>query len=176
MAVSEFGNLYSGFEKSSGFEASAEGTSAIVRSPPRPLRFHKGLVGQLKHDHAVLLDMYGRISAAGERADWHSVETEIGNFRAKLTDHLLVEAVKLYSYMKKRHENEPEVLEMVKDYAKEMGGIGKLVMGYCAEFATISKNLETQQGFSETWKKVGSVLSERINREESVLYPLYDTP
>ena len=174
-AVSEFGSLNSGFDKSSGFDENGGGT-ALGRSAPKPLRHHRALIGQLKHDHAVLVDMYTRIATAGEKGDWRSVEIEIGYFKIKLTDHLLVEAVKLYSYMKKRYESEPEVLEIVKDYAKEMTGIGRVVMAHCATFATISGNLEAQQSFAATWKHVGEVLTERIGREETVLYPIYDNP
>ena len=52
-AVSEFGSLNSGFDKSSGFDENGGGT-ALGRSAPKPLRHHRALIGQLKHDHAVL--------------------------------------------------------------------------------------------------------------------------
>ena len=81
-AVSEFGSLNSGFDKSSGFDENGGGT-ALGRSAPKPLRHHRALVGQLKHDHAVLVDIYTRIATAGEKGDWRSVEIEIGYFESK---------------------------------------------------------------------------------------------
>lgn len=131
------------------------------------------LIKKLTDDHRVLMAQYGEIKHDADLENWHILEQRLGYFQVTLTDHLLVETVKLYSYLKQTHRHDDDAYASIQDFTAEMSVIRKNVTSAIANFRDISVNTEKQKTFPEVWRAIGIALGNRIQREEKSLYPLY---
>lgn len=60
------------------------------------------------------------------------------------------------------------------DLRHEMDGIGKAATTFLSKYARLAEEAALQATFLAELDAVGRVLVERIQREESVLYPMYE--
>jgi len=138
----------------------------------RGLSFHADLIPKLLHEHRVVLDLYGQILHNASVKDWASVASLLVLFRKGLSDHLLDEAVRLYVYLQKSVEDE-ESRALIRNFRTEMEGIGRVVIKVLDRFEDIATSPYLQELFEKEWRGLGTVLGDRIAREEKTLYPLY---
>jgi hypothetical protein len=133
----------------------------------------ENMVKKLTDDHRVLLTMYGQVMREADDGQWRVVQQKIVEFQSVLTDHLLLETVKVYSYLKQRYKNDEDISASIQDFSTEMNGIRKHVVVTLASFSDIAVNTTKQHAFREVWRSIGTALGNRIQREEKSLYPLY---
>ncbi len=108
-----------------------------------------------------------------ESGEWQSVEQKLSEFQSLLTDHLLLESVKVYAYLKQRYKTDEAIFGSIQDFSNEMNGIRKHVVTSLANYGDISINESKQHTFPELWRGIGHALGNRIQREEKSLYTLY---
>lgn len=75
------------------------------------------LIPNMVEDHRCLLDLFGEIQQYAVTAQWRAVEYQLAEFRAMLTDHLLLESVKLYAFLKQQYGHDDETLANIQDVA-----------------------------------------------------------
>ena len=138
----------------------------------RPLSYHPDLIPKLQSDHRALLDIYGQIAKCATAKDWERIANLLVHFRSNLQDHLLDEAVRLYVYLQKSIEDDESRL-LIRSFRTEMEGIGRVVLKMLDRFEGIATSQYLQLLFDAEWRTIGSVLGDRIAREEKTLYPLY---
>lgn len=63
--------------------------------------------------------------------------------------------------------------DLVKGFRREMDSIARIAMSFLKKYEMIGVDAELAKLFAADFEQLGKVLVERINREESVLYPLY---
>ena len=131
------------------------------------------MVKKLTDDHRVLLAMYGEVMRDADSLQWLQVQKKLVEFQSVLTDHLLLETVKVYSFLKQRYKHDEDTLGSIHDFSSEMNGIRKHVVVTLGSFSDIATNTTKQLGFGEAWRSIGLALGSRIQREEKSLYPLY---
>ncbi len=88
-------------------------------------------------------------------------------------DHILIENVSLYVYMKRKFIDDDINTELVTDFRKEMDGIGKVVRAFIVKYETIGLDNTFATSFEKDLADIGTALVARIEREEQTLYPLY---
>lgn len=144
------------------------------RPPSSGIAFDPELIERLKGDHRVLLSTYGAISTAAQAERWTEVESLLAQFRSGLTDHLMLESIKLYVYLQRTLASDPDNLRLMRRFSSEMVGIGKVVMDFVDDNQAISTDPGQQAQFLKSWRDIGKTLGDRVGREEKTLYPMYE--
>lgn len=145
-------------------------------APGTLLRFDPSLIDRLQSDHRELLNLYGAISAASKEGNLKAAEGYLEEFRKAITDHLLKENVSLYVYLERLTKEDPDSLEIMRGFRREMDGIGRAVVEFLGKYKSIGSQPELAPYFATDLAGVGKVLGDRIRREESTLYPMYAPP
>lgn len=148
-------------------------------SGSRPLelagfQFDPLFIPRLKAEHRALLASYGKIKDLAGRGDWLAAEAELSQFRAMLTEHLVVESVRLYVYLTQSCAADAQKLATMRRFSAEMQGIGKAVIRFLEDHTKVVDHPAIQQSFVAGWSEIGRILGDRIRREESDLYPMYE--
>lgn len=149
-------------------------TSATA--PGTMIRHDPALVGGLKQDHQLLLEIYGSIRKAAAAGDLPAVQTRLEHFRIVLQDHLLKENVRLYVYLEHMLQGDPTSHEMMHGFRHEMDAIGRTVVGFLNRYKFIAGEPSLAAAFAVELDSIGQALAARIRREEQTLYPMYQPP
>ena len=87
--------------------------------------------------------------------------------------HLLTENVRLYIYLDHMLRGDEANEELIRGFRKEMDDIAKTAMNFLKKYEAIGVDKDLAEVFSKDFATIGEVLTKRIKREESILYPLY---
>lgn len=142
-------------------------------APGTEIRYSPELVDSLKSDHHALLGLYGEIQADFENADYPNVSKKLEDFKGALQGHLLTENIRLYIYLDRSLANDPMNSELIRGFRKEMDEIAKVAMGFINKYSAIGVDEDLARHFGQDFATIGKVLGERIEKEETILYPLY---
>lgn len=134
---------------------------------------HADLVPNLEADHQKLLHIFGAIQAALQARDLATVVRRLDDFRTAIQGHLLTENVLLYVYLEHALAQDAVSHTLIHEFRLEMDAIGKAVLAFLAKYRQLESQPELVAEFGPDLASVGKVLTERIQREESMLYPLY---
>jgi hypothetical protein len=148
---------------------------ALIAGPGWALQapsYDSGLVPLLKHDHAELLDLYEHIGQVYERRRYHELPALLITFKTRLEAHLLTENVRFYNYVEASLFNDPENFALIRDFRREMNSIAKGVIEFVRKYQKPVNEFDAR-AFQTDYQTVGGLLMQRIQREESNLYPLY---
>lgn len=143
-------------------------------APAAPgIKYHPDLVNELHADHKRLLTIFGAIQSSFQAGDHAATASHLNDFRAAIQSHLLTENVKLYIYLTHALANDPGSRSLMQGFRHEMDNIGRAVLAFLEKYRDIATQPALQASFSGELAAVGRVLSDRIQREEATLYPLY---
>jgi len=137
------------------------------------ISYNPQLISQYHADHQELLGLFGRAQQAAEAAQWPEVEAALATFRTALTDHLLSESIRLYTYLKQQVAGDQDSMDLMKGFSSEMNRIGREVMSFLDGQKDLSRSPAKQGAFLPVWADIGRTLGDRIAREEKTLYPMY---
>ncbi len=144
-------------------------------APGTEIRYSPTLIEELKSDHQQLFAGYMSIKANFDRGDYATVSQQLNDFRFVLHNHLLTENVRLYIYLGGILNQDPTKAEMIRGFRQEMEGIGKTAIRLLKKYEALSINTELATPFAQDFAAIGAILTERVKKEESVLYPLYSS-
>jgi regulator of sigma D len=142
-------------------------------APGTEIRYSPTLIDELKRDHQQLLAIYMAIKAHFDSGNYAGVSAKLNEFRIALQGHLLTENVRFYIYLDRVHGQDEMKSELIRGFRREMDGIGRAALAFLKKYETIGVDKDLANAFAKDFAEIGVVLSERIQREESVLYPLY---
>lgn len=142
-------------------------------APGTEIRYAPELVDALKTDHQTLLGLYGEIQQAFDDKDYDAVSKMLEKFKSGLQGHLLTENVRLYIYLDRSLANDPTSSDLIRGFRREMDDIAKVAMKFLNKYSTIGVDEQLAEHFANDFATIGAVLGERIQKEESILYPLY---
>jgi disulfide oxidoreductase YuzD len=63
--------------------------------------------------------------------------------------------------------------QTISDFRHEMDRIGRVVMAFLRKYSEANFTPETADAFRGELEEIGAALTDRIRREEEILYPLY---
>ena len=63
--------------------------------------------------------------------------------------------------------------KLIRDFRREMNGIARAVVDFVKKYHMYEFDEYTRRSFLKEYAAVGGLLAQRIQREESNLYPLY---
>lgn len=142
-------------------------------APGTEIRYSPTLINELQIDHQQLLVLYMAIKSSFEAGDYPTVSEKLNEFRTGLQGHLLTENVRLYIYLDRMLGQDEMNSELIRSFRREMDGIGKAVLNFLKKYEAIGVDKDLAPSFAKDFSAIGVVLTERIKKEESVLYPLY---
>lgn len=154
-------------------KAAVETTSSFNTAPGTEIHYAPDLVDSLKEDHQTLLALYGEIQAAFDEKDYPGVSEQLETFKGNLQSHLLTENVRLYIYLDRCLANDASSSELIRGFRHDMDDIAKVAMKFLNKYSAIGVDENLAEHFAQDFATIGKVLSERIKKEETVLYPLY---
>lgn len=141
--------------------------------PGRSLSYDPTLVKSLKDDHQALVGIFQRIDSACRARKFAECKEALRQFRSRFTDHLIVENTRFYLYVKQGMEAaDPASAEIARGFQQEMNQIAKVVTAFVDKYSGGEEALESE-AFAQELQGIGAALTERIEREEKALYPLY---
>lgn len=142
-------------------------------APGTEIRYSPELVGKFEQEHQRFFALHGAILDAQERRELSAIPPLMNEFEALLTGHLLSERVRLYAYMDAYFSADQKTRTMLREYRTEMDRIGDSVMQLFRKYRNIETDSTLTQTFNRDFEELGKILAERMQREESILYPLY---
>lgn len=151
----------------------AASPSPFASAPGTEIRYSPTLIDELKKDHKALLATYMAIKASFDGGDYRAVSAKLNEFRISLQGHLLTENVRFYIYLDRVHGQDEMNSDLIRGFRREMDGIGRAALSFLKKYETIGVDKELAGAFAKDFAEIGTVLGERIKREEGVLYPLY---
>lgn len=136
---------------------------------------HEGLMEEYLDDHKELVALITSVGKAAKSGHFTEVQNKLAEFKTVLEGHLLNENVRLYAYLEQQFRNQPENLQLVKDFRKEMRGIASAVTKFIKYWREAGVTAATSDAFMQEYQTIVNVLGKRINAEEKHLYPLYNS-
>ena len=153
--------------------AASRPLSPTAPRAPRAPRFDEQLVPQLIHDHRELVHLYEQIGLLPERDRWDLLPAQLLAFKSQLEAHLLAENVRFYNYVEYTLRDDEENFNLIRDFRREMNAIARGVIEFVKKYQQPLVTLAERGAFIADYRHVGSLLVQRIEREEGSLYPLY---
>jgi hypothetical protein len=90
-----------------------------------------------------------------------------------LEGHLIAENVRFYNYVENSMQGDVESTALVRSFRREMNAIARGVVDFVKKYQVASFDETMRQEFMADYQTVYGLLAQRIEREESSLYPLY---
>lgn len=167
--------MFGFFKKKSNSSETTEASpqAEVHTAPGTQIRYSPDLIASLQNDHQTLLGLYGEINTAFEEKRYADVSSMLTTFRSGLNAHLLTENVRLYIYLDRSLAGDATSSELIHGFRKEMDEIAKVALGFLRKYEAIGVDEDLADHFATDFATIGKVLVERIQKEESTLYPLY---
>lgn len=155
-------------------QARIKTVSQLKKKPSNPYNYK--LIETLENEHKELLRVYRSLMQSTEERQYKLIPLQIKEFCMCLTEHLRHEDSELYIYLDYYHlkRNKLEEQEVLKDFRSEMKEITIELESMLHQSPNLPVTDKTLKGFLLEFKAIGNILMNRIRREESVLYPLYE--
>ena len=141
------------------------------------IQHHSTLVSQLMSDHRQLLESFGVLKKTAEAGDAVAFKQALQGFKALLVPHLLEEAIRLYTYLRQelKTRGDANSYQLVNGYKSEMKGIGDAAVHFVETYNTAANDAIDFEQVRASLHEICHLLGDRIRREESELYPLYQS-
>lgn len=165
-----FSKLF-GSKSTNGNESSAH--QSAHASSSRTISYDPSLVASLRHDHGELVAQYQRLGELHQLGRFNEIRSELINFKTRFEAHILTENVRFYTYLEQSLADDLHNAELMRDFRREMNTIARGAVGFVKKYQISEFGLADREQFSQDYKTVGGLLTQRIEREESSLYPLY---
>lgn len=140
---------------------------------PRVPAYDSRLIESLKHDHHGLVELFQQIGSTAERGRFRELPALLIAFKTGLESHVIAENVRFYNYVENSLASDPENLALIRSFRREMNSIARGVVDFVKKYQHAAFNEATREAFLRDYAVVGGLLSQRIQREEANLYPLY---
>ena len=142
-----------------------------------PIAYRPELISELKKEHQALLRLHAEILSSAAQRNSARTASSLKEFNEELSKHLKTEFKDLYIFLEFfSMKHMPEIKKSIRDFKVEMHDISREVMGVIHKHE--ADQFETDESFDAVitdFHKLGSALVDRITREETELYGMYET-
>lgn len=160
----------------SGERGRSVGDSERVYAPNTQIPYRPDLIDGLQDDHQQLAQDFTRLVDAARGGKAKEIRFALDEFEGRLYDHLLREKTSFYFYIRGIYAHDEAMLELVNYFSVEMDNIQREVIRFFKRHKHATFSNEEVRILREELKGLGAALTDRIRREESQLYPLYQHP
>ena len=136
--------------------------------------FDSCLIEALKNDHEEIILLYDKVLNASKNREYMALQSLLVEFATSLTNHIKLEDQKLYGYLKTLARNKSHVEQRaVANFTSEMKNISISIFSFLSQSPYIPVNENTNDDFIKEFRQMGFILQDRMEHEESILYPIY---
>jgi len=161
------------FDRTAAAAPAARPAAPQPQAPGTRIGYDPLLLDQLRRDHRKLLDLFAVTQALLSSRDYAGVQRKLGEFRVTLQDHLLTANTKLYIYVSRQLADDPVYSALVNTVRRDMLDNSRQIMEFLRTYSGMRLDDQTGQMFQTELMAIGEALMQRIEREESSLFPLY---
>ena len=134
-----------------------------------------GLIKTLQKDHQELLFIYAGLMTHAENKKYELVVEQLSLFSERFTEYFHVADRGLYGYLKTYIKlKQPKRQKAFSALNLEMKNLYLSIFYSLNQSSNVPFNENSYEGFIEEFRFVGEQLKERIEREESVLFKMYE--
>jgi len=159
--------------RASRTESRSSPTAARVHAPGTRIGFDPLLVGRLRGDHQRMLDMLAAAQELLSTRDYDGVKRKLGELRIVLQDHLMTTSVRFYIYISRQLAFDPAQSAIVSEHRREMLDNSRVVMDFLRTYSAVRLDDSFADVFQTEFLAISAALVQRMEREESTLFPLY---
>jgi len=137
------------------------------------IAYDPGLVARLKGDHRELVRIYTAIKSAAASNRFGELHDLLAQFKLTFQLHIAMENVKFYVYVQQRMAADSDASNFIAEVRREMNDIARAVLKFVDGYMSIPPTPVTVTAFIAELDRIGSVLVQRVEKEETRLYLLY---
>lgn len=144
-------------------------------APGTSIRYDPELIGGLLHDHSAVRELVEQINRLATDGRLMDVPAFLLTLRNAFKVHVGQEDVKLYIYMKYAFAaTDKASADIVAAYQNEMSKTGRVVDKFISKYQEMTyPESALTHSFAKEWAGIVAALADRMEREETTLYPLY---
>lgn len=131
------------------------------------------LIQRFQNDHQRMLRLFTEVQSLLTAGDYDGVQRKLGEFRVVLQDHLMTASVKFYVYMTHLLDGDAGKSALLNQQRREMLNNSRLIMDFLRTYSAARLDDSFAEAFQIELLSIGAALVQRIEREESALFPLY---
>jgi len=146
---------------------------ARITAPGTRIGYDPMLISRLRTDHQRLLDSFAQAQGLLSTRDYDGVKRKLGEFRVILQDHLMTTSVKFYVYITRQLANDRAKSAIVNELRRDMLENSRLIMDFLRTYTAVRLDDSFADVFQTEFLAIGAALVQRMEREESTLFPLY---
>ena len=132
------------------------------------------LVDALESEHEDLLELFNKVLQVAKSDEYSKLQLALVEFATSFTNHIKIEDQQLYGYLKVLASKKSKVEQrVVAEFANEMKGISTSIFDILSQSTHAPIDVDSIDDFILEFERIGALLTDRIQREEQVLYPIY---
>jgi hypothetical protein len=170
-------DLSSGEHKERNVKATKATPATEIRTKKKAVNlpgYKYGLVDSFVKDHQEILSIYEKIMGGARDKDYAILPLMLSQFSNKCFNHFNEEE-QLYTFMKALAGSRSEIERRVAtEFSVEMKNLSLELFTILNQSNFIPVNDSSIAGFLDEFCQLGAILQERISREETILYPMYE--
>jgi hypothetical protein len=143
------------------------------QAPGTRIGYDPLLIKRLKADHQRMLDLFTQAQSLLTTHDYDGVKRKLSELRITLQDHLMTASVKFYVYVSRQLANDAAKTAIINEYRREMLVSSRQIMDFLRTYSAVRLDDSFAEPFQIELLVIGSTLVQRIEREQSTLFPLY---
>ena len=137
--------------------------------------YDPSLIGALKSDHEDIIVSYNKVLKTARNGDFTALHLLLIEFSILCTNHHQMEDIRIYGYLKTLASHKSVVEQkVVAEFSSEMKEISTSIYASVFQSPNVPVNDGTADAFIKEFSLMGFNLQDRIEREESILYPIYE--
>ena len=156
------------------FSTHVDQNTQILTSVPNFPTYDAHLVDALESEHEDLLELFNKVLQIAKSDEYSMLQLAIVEFATSFTTHIKIEDEQLYGYLKVLASKKSKVEQrVVAQFANEMQGISTSIFDILSQSTHVPFDVDSIDDFILEFERIGALLTDRIQREEHVLYPIY---
>jgi len=149
----------------------------INAEPPKSMLpvYDLGLLGTLRNDQKEILFIYNEIMRFTKEKKYQLAADHLEKLTSRITAHFHMSDKELYTYLKAYvHQIYPKREKAFTELSLEMKNISISIFYSLTQSPNFPINSSNYDAFIPEFRHLGEQLQDRINREEKVLFPMYE--
>jgi len=126
------------------------------------------LIEEFKSDHIEISEILRQVVELGITSE--EGQKKLFHAKSTLLDHLKKENEEIYPILWKKAENNQDLRLKLESFARDMEVVATTVLTFFEKYTCV----ESENDFKNDFKKIYVALTNRINNEESWLFPEYE--
>jgi hypothetical protein len=147
--------------------------AATPHAPGTSIGYDPLLISRLKSEQQRMLELFTQAQLLLTNSDYNGVRRKLSELRISLQDHLMTASVKFYVYVSRQTASDPVKSALVGTHRREMLENSRKLMDFLRTYSGAPLDDGNAALFQTELLVIGAALVQRIEREQTSLFPLY---